>query len=43
MDQVIAIIQARMHSTRLPGKILVDLGGKSMIAHIIDLAARTMT
>lgn len=31
---VLAIIPARYHSTRLPGKALVDLGGRPMIAHV---------
>ena len=36
MDEVIAIVQARMQSSRLPGKILADLKGKPLIAHIIE-------
>ena len=36
MDKVIAILQARMQSKRLPGKIMVDLCGKPLIVHIID-------
>lgn len=31
-----AIIQARMGSERLPGKMLMDLGGKPVLAHVID-------
>jgi spore coat polysaccharide biosynthesis protein SpsF len=34
----IAIIQARMSSTRLPGKVLLPLAGKPMIHHIVDRA-----
>ena len=34
----IAIIQARMSSTRLPGKVLLPLKGKPIIHHIIDRA-----
>jgi spore coat polysaccharide biosynthesis protein SpsF len=30
------IIQARMFSTRLPGKILMQIGNKTLIQHIID-------
>ncbi|MCB0319026.1 MAG: hypothetical protein KDD56_09740, partial [Bdellovibrionales bacterium] len=30
------IIQARMNSSRLPGKTLMDLGGKSILQHQID-------
>lgn len=33
---IIAIIQARMGSTRLPGKVLLDLSGKSVLEHVID-------
>jgi len=31
-----AIIQARTGATRLPGKVLMDLGGKPIIAHVVD-------
>lgn len=33
--KVVAIIQARMGSSRLPGKVLKDLAGKPMLAHVI--------
>ena len=33
---VIAIIQARMSSSRLPGKVLFDLAGKPIIWHIVN-------
>ena len=33
---ITAIIQARMASTRLPGKILKNLGPKSLLEHIIE-------
>ncbi|MFH1422049.1 MAG: glycosyltransferase family protein [Planctomycetota bacterium] len=33
--KVIAIIQARLGSTRLPGKVLKDIGGETMLARVI--------
>jgi 3-deoxy-manno-octulosonate cytidylyltransferase (CMP-KDO synthetase) len=35
----IIIIPARMAATRLPGKPLADIGGRPMIAHVLDRAA----
>ena len=37
---VVAIIQARMGSTRLPGKVLSDLGGRTMLARVASRAGR---
>jgi spore coat polysaccharide biosynthesis protein SpsF len=37
-NNVVAIIQARMDSSRLPGKALVDLAGKPMLSHILERA-----
>jgi spore coat polysaccharide biosynthesis protein SpsF (cytidylyltransferase family) len=31
-----AVIQARMGSTRLPGKTLREIAGKSMLSHVVD-------
>ena len=31
-----AIIQARMTSTRLPGKVMLDLGGRTIIDHVLS-------
>ena len=33
---VVAIIQARMASTRLPGKVLADIAGKPMVWHVVQ-------
>lgn len=34
--RIVAIVQARCDSTRLPGKVLLPLNGKPMLQHIID-------
>ncbi len=36
--RVVAIIQARMGSARLPGKVLADLAGRPMIDHVVERA-----
>jgi 3-deoxy-manno-octulosonate cytidylyltransferase (CMP-KDO synthetase) len=36
----IAIIPARFHSTRLPGKALASIGGRPMVCHVAERARR---
>lgn len=38
--KTVALIQARMSSSRFPGKVLEDLAGRPMIAYMIDRARR---
>lgn len=40
---VVAIIQARMGSSRLPGKVLKDIGGKPMLYRVFVRARRAQT
>jgi spore coat polysaccharide biosynthesis protein SpsF len=42
MGKTVAIIQARMGSSRLPSKVLLDLGGQSMLARVLNRAGRTV-
>jgi len=37
---VIAIVQARMGSSRLPGKVLLDIGGEAMLYRVVVRARR---
>ncbi|MFV3076217.1 cytidylyltransferase domain-containing protein [Niveispirillum fermenti] len=38
--RVIGVIQARMGSTRLPGKVMMQVAGKSLIAHQVERLRR---
>jgi len=38
--KVVAIIQARMGSTRLPGKVMMDLAGEPMLVRVINRVRR---
>jgi spore coat polysaccharide biosynthesis protein SpsF len=42
--KVVAVVQARLGSTRLPAKVLADLGGDTMLARVVQRvrAARTI-
>lgn len=43
MAKTVAIIQARMGSTRLPGKVLKDLCGKPVLVHVIERVRQMQT
>lgn len=36
MNNIVAVIQARMTSSRLPNKVLLPLSGKPVLAHIVE-------
>lgn len=42
-SRCVAIIQARMASTRLPGKVLLDLAGRPMLAWVVERARQAQT
>jgi spore coat polysaccharide biosynthesis protein SpsF len=41
--RTLAIIQARMGSSRLPGKVLLDIGGEPMLVRVFERARRAST
>ncbi|TLN21233.1 acylneuraminate cytidylyltransferase [bacterium] len=42
-ERIIVIIQARMSSTRLPGKVLKDIAGRPMLAWVVERARKAKT
>jgi len=43
MSRVVALVQARMASSRLPGKVLAEVAGRPMILHVLDRVSRANT
>jgi spore coat polysaccharide biosynthesis protein SpsF len=43
MSRVTAVVQARMGSTRLPGKVLLQLGPMTILAHVVERLRRATT
>lgn len=41
MAKTVAIVQARMSSSRMPGKSLMDLAGKPLLQHVIERLGRS--
>lgn len=40
MNRSVCIIQGRMAASRLPGKVLLDLGGRPMLGHVVERVRR---
>jgi len=39
-ERKVAIVQGRMSSSRLPGKVLLDLAGRPMLEHVVERSRR---
>jgi spore coat polysaccharide biosynthesis protein SpsF len=42
MPRIVIIIQARMSSTRLPGKVLLPLNGRPVLSYVVERCRRSM-
>jgi spore coat polysaccharide biosynthesis protein SpsF len=40
-NKIVAIIQARMSASRLPGKVLLDIAGEPMLARVVERTRRS--
>jgi len=40
-DKIVAVVQARMSATRLPEKVLLDIGGEPMLRRVVDRTRRS--
>ena len=40
---IVSIIQARMSSSRLPGKVMLDIAGQPMLVHVVERTRRAKT